>query len=122
MKTSILYSQALRIKKIHSKIYLIECTLCNKQYVGKAQTAFNIRLNNHRKDTKNPNKIQPCRHFQQQIHNFNNSHVKLIIIDKLVNTFNSKDILHERLMKREYFWIQKLTVLVPYGLNQELGM
>ena len=97
----------------------MECTLCNKQYVGKAQTAFNIRLNNHREDTKNPNTIRACRHFQQQIHS---SHVKFIIIDKLVNTFSSKGILRERLMQREYFWIQKLTALVPYGLNQELGM
>ena len=72
--------------------YLMECTLCNKQYVGKAETAFNIRLNNHRKDSKNPNAILTCRHFQQQGHKFN-SHAKFIIIDKLVNTSNSKDIL-----------------------------
>ena len=35
----------------------MECTLCNKQYVGNAETAFNIRLNNHRKDTKDSNAI-----------------------------------------------------------------
>ena len=29
----------------------MECKLCNKQYIGKAETAFNIRLNNHRKDS-----------------------------------------------------------------------
>ena len=33
-------------------IYLTECTLCNKQSLGKAETACNIRLNDHRKDTK----------------------------------------------------------------------
>ena len=74
----------------------MECTLCNKQYVGKAEIAFNIRLNNHRKDTKNPNTILACRHFQQQGHNFN-SHAKFIIIDKLGNTASYKDILRERL-------------------------
>ena len=31
-------------------IYLLECTKCKIQYVGKAETEFNIRLNNHRKD------------------------------------------------------------------------
>ena len=61
----------------------MECTLCNKQYnrkttIGKAETAFNIRLNNHRKDTKNTNTILACRHFQQQGHNFN-SYSKFII-------------------------------------------
>ena len=47
-------------------IYLMKCALCNKQYVGKAETVFNIRMNNHRKDTKDPNAILACRHFQQQ--------------------------------------------------------
>ena len=30
----------------------MECILINKQYVGKAEKSFNIRLNNHRKDMK----------------------------------------------------------------------
>ena len=29
--------------------------------------------------------------------------------------------LHERLIQRENFWIQKLKILVMLGLNQELG-
>ena len=98
----------------------MECTPCNKQYVGKAETSFNIRLSKRRKDTKDPNAIVACRHFQKQGHNFN-SHSKFIIIDKLANTFSSKDILRERLIQREDFWIQKIKTLVPYGLNQELS-
>ena len=82
----------------------MECALCNKQYVGKAETAFNIRLNNHRKDTENPNAILACRPFQQHGHNFN-SHAKFIIIDKLIKTSSSEGILHERLIQRENFWI-----------------
>ena len=97
-------------------IYLIECTQCNKQHIGKAETAFNIRLNNHRKDTKTPNAILASRHFQKQGHN-SNSHVKFIIIDELVNTFSPKDILRERFIQQENFWIQKLKTLVPYRLN-----
>ena len=98
----------------------MECTLCNKPYVGKADTTFNIRLSNNIKDTKDPNLILAGRHFQQQGHNFNN-HSKFIIIDKPVNTSNSKDILRECLIQRENFWIQKLKTLVLYGLNQELS-
>ena len=75
----------------------MEYTLYKKQYVGKAGTAFNIRLNNHRKDNKSPNAILACRNFQQQGHNFN-SHAKFIIIDKLANTSSSKDVLRERLI------------------------
>ena len=33
-------------------IYLMECIICNLQYVLKNETPFNIRLNNHRKDVK----------------------------------------------------------------------
>ena len=62
----------------------MKCTQCNKEYVRKAEAALNIRLKNHRKDTKNPNAILACRHFQQQGHNFN-SHAKLTVIDKLAN-------------------------------------
>ena len=31
-------------------IYLPECTLCKRQYTSTPETAFNIRLNDHRKD------------------------------------------------------------------------
>ena len=30
------------------------------QYVEKAEAAFNVRLNNHRKDTKKPNSVLAC--------------------------------------------------------------
>ena len=55
-------------------IYLMECALCNKQYVRKVETVFNIRLKNHRKYTKNPKATLTCRHFQQQRHNFKKPH------------------------------------------------
>ena len=44
-------------------IYLLECIMCKIQYVGKSETSFNIRLNNHRKDIKKPNAIEACKHF-----------------------------------------------------------
>ena len=101
-------------------IYLMECTLCNKQYVGKAETSFNLRLNNHRKDVKKPDSIMACKHFQKNGHNFN-KHAKFIIIDQLTNTTKSKEILTQRLIERENFWIQKLETLYPKGLNMELS-
>ena len=75
-------------------IYLLECILCKIQHVGKAETAFNVRLNNHRKDTKKPNSILVCKHFQKQGHKFN-KHAKFIIIDKLVNLNGSKEALQQ---------------------------
>ena len=63
-------------------IYLIECELCKTQYVGKAETALNIRLNNHRKDVKDPKAIPVDKHFNQAGHSFN-LHAKFIIIEQL---------------------------------------
>ena len=77
-------------------IYLLECKLCKVQYVGKSETAFNIRLNNHRKDIKNPNAIPICKHFNEPGHDFTN-HAKFTVIEQLRNTKNvSKVILSEK--------------------------
>ena len=98
-------------------IYLLECILCKIQYVGKAETALNL---DNWKDTKKPNYILACKYFQKQGHDFN-KHTKFIIIDKLINLHDSKETLREMLVVRENFWIQKLKMLVPFGLNQELS-
>ena len=73
-------------------ICLMECKLCSMQYVVKADTAFNLRLNNFRKDTKKRNSILACKHFQEQRHTFN-KHAKFIIINKMVNLHGSKEAL-----------------------------
>ena len=44
------------IRKLNCKskftIYLMECTSSKVQHVGKAETAFNIKLNNHKENEK----------------------------------------------------------------------
>ena len=72
------------------------------QYIGKSETSFNIRLNNHRKNFKKPDAILVCRHFQEKKHVFNKK-AKFVIIDKLTNTTRSKDILLQRLIERKKF-------------------
>ena len=47
----------------HTHKYLLECLLCKVQYIRKSETPFHIRLNNHRKDIKNPNTIEACQDF-----------------------------------------------------------
>ena len=72
-------------------VYLMECTLSKKQYVGKAEIYFNISLNNHINDVKkiHPKTIFVCKHFQEKNHDFN-KHAKFIIIDKVTNRKNLK--------------------------------
>ena len=57
----------------------MECALCKVQYVGKAETAFKIRLNNHRKDLNNPKFIPADLHFSKPGHSFN-QHTKFTLI------------------------------------------
>ena len=92
--------------------------ICCSQFTSTTtEPALNIRLNNHRKDTKNPKAKLVCRHLQQQGHNFN-SHAKSIVIAKYLilpalvsRTFNTM----------RNFQTQKLNILLPYRVNQELS-
>ena len=42
-------------------------TICHQQYVGKNETPFKIRLNNHRKHVKDPKAILADKHFQKVV-------------------------------------------------------
>ena len=87
-------------------IYLLQCTLCKCQYIGKSETPFNIRLNSHRKDVSSVTGIPACKHSNETGYNFN-SHAKFTIIDQLEKNNNlDKETLTKRLKLRENFWIE----------------
>ena len=89
-------------------IYLMEYALCKVHYVGKAETAFNIRLSNHRKDVSNPKSIPVDLHFRKPGHLFN-LHAKFTLIEQLSNVHTTdNDTLKFRLKHRGDFWIQNL--------------
>ena len=94
----------------------MECTLCKIQYVGKAETPFNIRLNKHRIDA-DAKAIPASIHFKQPGHNFN-KHAKFTLIEQ-INT--NIDTIKIRLKRSEYFWILKLETLTSRELNQKLN-
>ena len=58
----------------------MECVSCNKQYTDKSKTAFNLRLNNHRKDVIKRNSLQADQHFRLPGYNFN-KHAKFTLIE-----------------------------------------
>ena len=100
----------------------MECALCKDQYVGKAETTFNIKLNNHRKYVNNPKSIPADLHFRKPGHSFN-LHGKFTLIKQLSNNDTTdKDTLKFRLKCHEDFWVQKLEMLTPKELNQELNV
>ena len=57
----------------------MEFVLCNKQYTGKYETTFNLRINNHRKGLNKQNSHQADQHFRLLDRNFN-KHAKFTLI------------------------------------------
>ena len=80
----------------------------------KTRQPFNIRLNNHRKDSEDPKAILVDKHFQKTdllndlrfiVHYRFNEHARFTIIDRLTNTNFNKEILRECLIQRGNFRI-----------------
>ena len=84
-------------------IHLTECILCNIQHVGKAEIAFKLRLNNHRKYSKEANSVLACNHDFKYI--IWTKLVILIIIDILLYLHVFKKVLQ---VVRESFGFRRL--------------
>ena len=101
---------------IHCKtpwvIYLITCSSCNLQYVGKATTQLYTRFTNTKSDIKlNKKKLPIVHHFNSPGHSINN--LSLMGIE-YIHTHKEHIIRH-----RESFWIAKLHTLRPHGINAD---
>ena len=83
-------------------IYLLQFRICQLQCVGKIEASFNIRLNNHSKDSKNKNPILACKYFQNSNHNIQRD-VKFTLIEQITKTFITADQLRLLLKKQENF-------------------
>ena len=80
-----------------------------------------MRLNNRRKNVSNSKSIPADLHFRKPGHSFN-LHAKFTLIEQLSNIHTTdKDTLKFRLKRRKDCWIQKLKMLTPKGINQELN-
>ena len=106
--------------KSQAIIYLLQCRICFIQYVGKRETIFNLRLNNHRKDSKKKDAILACTHFQKSNRIFQRD-AKFVLIEHITKKYNTIEEIRLILKKRENFWILNLLTLYPDGLNQELN-
>ena len=90
-------------------IYLITCTRCHKQYVGKTINTLRERVSQHRSSIKVNQARYISKHFNLEHHSLAN--LKVQIIDT-VSSSNLSD-LHQL----EVYWIHKLKTLQPKGLN-----
>ena len=82
--------------------------MCKIHYVGKSETSFNIRLNNHKKDTqKKTNVLEACKHSNNNWHTFS-KHGKFITEQlRNINTIQTKTP-KLRLRETKNFWVKKL--------------
>ena len=71
-------------------IYLLECRKRHIQYVGKAETDFNLRLNNHRKDVYKADAILASHHFDMKDHVFNRDS-SFVIIEQIRKSTLSRE-------------------------------
>lgn len=104
-------------------IYIIKCNICNLQYVGKSETGFNIRLNNHRNHIKKAFcSCEITEHFllNSRTHNFDND-VTITIIDQIKRIDMTVERKKELLRKGGMFWQSRLKTLQPTGLNKRIG-
>jgi hypothetical protein len=101
-------------------IYLLECTKCQIQYIGKSTLPLNYRLNNYRHRINSAKSyLTPAElHFSDKNHNFDRD-AKFKIIEQIENT--SLPNINNILLQREDSWILKLKTLTPQGLNSKLN-
>ena len=104
-------------------IYIIECNICNLQYIGKSETAFNACLSNHRNHIKKGiSSCQLTEHFlhNKRTHNFDNN-VIITIIEQIRKDNISNEQNKYFLRHREIFWQKELNFMQPNGLNKRIG-
>ena len=87
--------------KSDSVIYFLECK-CRIQYLGKAESDFDLRLNNHRKNVYKANAIPASRHFAMKVHIYNRD-ASFIIIEQICKRTLTKETKKNLLQQRENF-------------------
>ena len=76
-------------------------------FIGKVETDFNLRLNNHRKNVYKADAIPASRHFAMKDHIFDRD-ASFIIIEQICKSTLSRETKKNVLKQRENFWMLKL--------------
>lgn len=92
-------------------IYMLECTVCKKRYIGQTEGPFRLRFNNHKSHANTLPNLPISRHVHLPDHSFDKLKVTL-----LESGFRSN---YDR-EARESFLIYKFDT-VACGLNESVG-
>ena len=92
-------------------IYLIQCKLCNMQYVGQTRNKIVTRLNQHYSTIRTAQETPVSRHFRS--HQCKEPYPVRIYILSLIKADNAQELRN----KWERIWMARLSTYVPYGMN-----
>ena len=106
-------------------VYLCECVVHKKQYVGKSETKLNIRMNNNRNHMalKDPS-CKLVQHFQASSTCDFKEDLKIMPIEQLsmaTDVTKTKEEKRQVLIRREIFWQNTLKTFYPDGMNKREG-
>ena len=94
-------------------VYLLECTVCDVQYVGSTCTPFRLRFNDYKACSRKFNlgasvpQVEFFRHFTEEGHHVFLKDISVKVIDRLTGGNRM----------REIFWQYRLDCFAPKGLN-----
>ena len=94
--------------KLDCVIYVITCSKCNSQYVGKTKQQLRKRVYGHRASSKSNQEQVLYKHFNSECE-FENA--KFRIIEKPIES---------DLSTKEDFWIKEVMSIYPFGLNDKI--
>lgn len=89
----------------------MECKKFHIQYVGKTETDFNVKLNNHRKDVYRSDAIPVSRYFAMKDHVFNRD-TSFNIIQQISKSTSSAETKKKVLKQREIVKLKTLKVSI----------
>ena len=92
-------------------IYLLECTLCHAQYIGQTETAFRMRINNHRAHVKSLPHLPLSKHVNNLGHPFHT--FSAVVLQSSFKTHYDRE-------ARESYLIHKFNS-VSGGINESIG-
>lgn len=94
-------------------IYIINCTLCNKQYVGETKNSMKEQFYGHKFDSVNKGQTPVAKHFNSDDHDIH-AHLKIIMVESTFkNNITRKN--------KESLYISKFKTLSPLGMNISKG-
>jgi len=101
-------------------IYLITCSLCNKQYVGETQRQLSHRLTDHRSNIALHKNTPIANHFNLPGHSVNNIQITPICTVTVAEACSCREDdrkLKNALLRKESYWQNQLCTFEPNGIN-----